>query len=121
MCLICSKVLKYKYSLWVHISKHHKSVHGCRTCLMVYKQREDLETHVAKLHTRDKHGNPPLYSPGNVYKGNIKASSSTATPKKPKNQCYLCQTIFDTTEELRAHVSETHPEVYLTKLGWLSV
>lgn len=74
---------------------------------MVYYDKESLDAHTAKLHTRDKDGNPPLFSPGNVFK-NVKSSSA----KKPiKNQCQICQNVFAATEDLRKHVAADHPEV----------
>lgn len=104
MCLICSKVLKYKYSIFVHIEKHHKGVFGCRSCLMIYNDKAELDAHYIKLHTRDKDGNPPLFSPGAL-------NSKTPPAKKTKNQCFVCQTMFTTTELLRLHVASDHPDV----------
>lgn len=107
MCLICSKVLKYKYSIFCHVEKNHPNNYCCRVCLMIYKEKEKLDDHALRLHTRDKAGNPPVFVPKAVNK-------KPASNKRPKNMCAICQKIEDNTEALRKHV-ETEHEFVLSK------
>ncbi|EEB13560.1 hypothetical protein Phum_PHUM247140 [Pediculus humanus corporis] len=108
MCLICSKVLKYKYSIFCHVEKNHPQNYCCRVCLMIYKEKDKLDDHVMRLHTRDKAGNPPVFVPKTA------SSKKPLSTKRPKHMCAVCQKIEENTDELRKHV-ETEHEFVLSK------
>ncbi|KAK6617400.1 hypothetical protein RUM43_014409 [Polyplax serrata] len=104
MCLICSKVLKYKYSIYCHVEKNHPTNYCCRICLMIYKEKDKLDDHVLRLHTRDKEGNPPVFVPKAINKKPV-------SNKRPKNMCAVCQKVEENTESLRMHVETEHSSV----------
>ena len=54
VCEICSKILKSKNFLRVHMQRHGEKTHICDSCPKIFGDKSMLRRHVEKTHTQSK-------------------------------------------------------------------
>ena len=54
VCEICSKILKSKNFLKVHMQRHGEKTHVCDSCPKIFGDKSMLKRHVEKTHTQSK-------------------------------------------------------------------